>query len=58
VAVEAFLEGRIGFTAIPAIIEAVLDAGLGGRVDRLEEVLAVDAEARALAVQLLPRHAV
>jgi 1-deoxy-D-xylulose-5-phosphate reductoisomerase len=58
IAVAAFLEGRIGYMAIPAIIEAVLEAGLEGPVSTLEEILQVDAQARAYALQLLPRFAV
>jgi 1-deoxy-D-xylulose-5-phosphate reductoisomerase len=58
VAVAAFLEGRIGYTAIPAIIEDVLAAGSDGAIDTLEAVLDADAEGRVRAGNLLVRHAV
>ncbi len=46
VAVSAFLAGRIGFTAIPAAIEAVLEAMPAQRPTHFEDLFAVDAEAR------------
>ncbi|POF30175.1 1-deoxy-D-xylulose-5-phosphate reductoisomerase [Roseibium marinum] len=50
IAVDAFLNGKIRFPDIPAAIEAVLErmAGEGRLVacDRLEDVLALDTEAR------------
>jgi 1-deoxy-D-xylulose-5-phosphate reductoisomerase len=60
VAVEAFLGGRIGFLAIAALVEATLESSIGllGRSRRgVEDVLAIDAEARASARGLLPRFA-
>lgn len=51
VAVAAFLERKIAFTAIPQVIESALEALPGGRVDELEALLAVDAEARRRAEQ-------
>ena len=60
VAVEAFLGGRIGFLSIAALVEATLESSIGllGRSRRgLEDVLAIDAEARASARGLLPRFA-
>lgn len=60
VAVEAFLKGKIGFLDIAALVEATLEssAGLPGRHRRgVEDVLAIDAEARAKARSLLPRFA-
>jgi 1-deoxy-D-xylulose-5-phosphate reductoisomerase len=51
VAVAAFLAGRLGFTGIPALIESVLERLPGGGADSLDELLAADAEARALAKQ-------
>jgi len=60
VAVGAFLAGRIGFPAIAGLVESTLEAsaGLMGR-DRhnVEDVLAIDAEARASARSLLGRFA-
>jgi len=49
VAVEAFLEGRLGFTGIPAVIEQTLARLAPGAANTLDEVLAADREARALA---------
>ena len=60
IAVEAFLGGRIGFLAIAASVEATLAAatGLSGiRRRSLEDVLAIDAEARTIARSLLERFA-
>jgi 1-deoxy-D-xylulose-5-phosphate reductoisomerase len=46
VAVAAFLDGRIGFTAIPAVIEHVLAAMPPVQPTHFEDLFAVDAEAR------------
>ncbi len=46
VAVAAFLEGRIGFTAIPAAIEAVLEAMPPRRPTHFDDLFAADTEAR------------
>jgi 1-deoxy-D-xylulose-5-phosphate reductoisomerase len=46
IAVAAFLEGRIGFTAIPAAIERVLAAMPALQPTHFEDLFAVDAEAR------------
>jgi 1-deoxy-D-xylulose-5-phosphate reductoisomerase len=46
VAVGAFLDGRLGFTAIPAAIEAVLEEMPAQPIAHFEELFAVDAEAR------------
>ncbi|HEX7245716.1 MAG TPA: 1-deoxy-D-xylulose-5-phosphate reductoisomerase [Solirubrobacterales bacterium] len=46
VAVAAFLEGRIGFTGIPAAIENVLEAMPALQPTHFEDLFAVDAEAR------------
>ena len=53
VAVAAFLDGRLGFTAIAEVVEAVLDACPAVPADSLEQVLAEDARARRLADQRL-----
>ena len=58
IAVAAFLAGRVGYPAIPAIIETVLDGAVPGVAGSLEDILAADAQARARAGELLPRHAV
>jgi 1-deoxy-D-xylulose-5-phosphate reductoisomerase len=46
VAVQAFLERRLNFPGIAAVIEAVVQRGSGGAIGALEDVLAADAEAR------------
>jgi 1-deoxy-D-xylulose-5-phosphate reductoisomerase len=60
VAVEAFLAGKIGFLAIVGLVEATLAASvdlLGHDRRTIEDVLAIDAEARASVRALLPRFA-
>ena len=60
VAVAAFLAGKIGFLSIAAVVESTLEksVNLMGRHRRgVEDVLAIDAEARAEARSLLPRFA-
>jgi 1-deoxy-D-xylulose-5-phosphate reductoisomerase len=49
VAVEAFLGGRLKFTAIPEVISRAMDAHVAGPVDSLEAVRAIDRRARAQA---------
>ena len=50
VAVEAFLERRLNFPGIAAVIEAVVERGTGGgAIGGLEDVLAADAEGRVRA---------
>ena len=46
VAVEAFLQRRLGFLEIPLVIEDVLTKFPAGRVSSLQDVLAADAGAR------------
>ena len=55
VAVAAFLAGRIAFTDIPAVIGSVLEVQSTDPVNDLDALLAVDAEARVRAEQLLDR---
>ena len=61
VAVAEFIAGRIPFPAIPAVVEASLDAaagrGLLAEPDTIEAALAVDHDARQLARSLLPEIA-
>jgi 1-deoxy-D-xylulose-5-phosphate reductoisomerase len=60
VAVEAFLGGRIGFLGIASVVETTLDLGAGLAAlspETVEDVIAIDAEARTLAVTLLGRFA-
>ncbi|MCB2224936.1 MAG: 1-deoxy-D-xylulose-5-phosphate reductoisomerase [Actinobacteria bacterium] len=49
IAVQAFLERRIGFTSIPAVVEHALEAVEHRGVRTVDEVLAADREARAAA---------
>jgi 1-deoxy-D-xylulose-5-phosphate reductoisomerase len=53
VAVMAFLEGRLGFTGIAALVEHTLEEVPQRTVTTVEEVLAVDREARAVALRRL-----
>jgi 1-deoxy-D-xylulose-5-phosphate reductoisomerase len=55
VAVAAFLEDRIAFTAIPRVVEETLARVAVGPANSLEGVLASDQEARARATGLLAR---
>ena len=49
VAVGAFLSGRIPFTAIPTVVQRALDDHIPRDPSTLDEVLAADADARAIA---------
>ncbi|NQX94841.1 MAG: 1-deoxy-D-xylulose-5-phosphate reductoisomerase, partial [Erythrobacter sp.] len=53
VAVEAFLDDRIGFLQITRLVEATLAGFEAPQPGSMEEVLAIDAEARAKAKDLL-----
>lgn len=53
VAVQAFLEERIGFTRIPEIIERVMDGTPVAGLESLDDVLAADAAARAIAKRVV-----
>jgi 1-deoxy-D-xylulose-5-phosphate reductoisomerase len=54
VAVQAFLERRLNFLEIAAVIEAVITTTTGtGAIGSLDDVLAADAEARRLAHERL-----
>lgn len=53
VAVEAFLQGRLGFNGIPQIIAGTLDAIPNVQLSRLEDVIEVDRQARAAAAALI-----
>jgi 1-deoxy-D-xylulose-5-phosphate reductoisomerase len=49
IAVAAFLDGRLSFPGIPAVIERVLEQMPRTPMHKIEDVLAADAEARRLA---------
>ncbi|HET9391457.1 MAG TPA: 1-deoxy-D-xylulose-5-phosphate reductoisomerase, partial [Steroidobacteraceae bacterium] len=53
VAVQAFLERRLNFIEIAAVIEAVITKADGGEIGCLDDVLAADAQARQLAGERL-----
>jgi 1-deoxy-D-xylulose-5-phosphate reductoisomerase len=61
VAVAEFVAGKIGFTGIPALVEATLDAAARRGVMRepgsIADALAVDHDSRCLAKDLLPEIA-
>ncbi len=56
-AVHAFIEGRIGFLDIAAIVEETLTALPVGQLGSLGDVHHIDQEARALAAELAARRA-
>jgi 1-deoxy-D-xylulose-5-phosphate reductoisomerase len=58
VAVSAFLEGRLNFARIPAVIESVMASTSGGEIRDLDDVLAADSEGRARASVLIRPQAV
>ena len=51
VAVQAFLDGQLGFMEIPALVAAALDALPPRPLLSLDDVLAADAAAREFAVK-------
>jgi 1-deoxy-D-xylulose-5-phosphate reductoisomerase len=53
VAVAAFLENRIGFLDIAAIVERTLEAGPTGPIGSLDDVLQVDETARRIAASFV-----
>lgn len=53
VAVEAFLQGRLGFTGIPRVVEETLDTIDWREVDDFDGVVEVDREARDVAASLI-----
>ncbi|OYQ24316.1 1-deoxy-D-xylulose-5-phosphate reductoisomerase [Sandarakinorhabdus cyanobacteriorum] len=57
IAVAAFIEGQAGFLDIDAIVAETLAMVPSGRVETLEEVVAVDATARDVARGLVRRRA-
>lgn len=53
IAVQAFLDGRLGFLGIADLIERTLEAVTPGAVESVDHVLEVDAEARSVASSLI-----
>jgi 1-deoxy-D-xylulose-5-phosphate reductoisomerase len=56
IAVQAFLDKRLNFGDIPAVIETVMARVQGGAMTGLEAVLAADGEARRLASEVVARR--
>jgi 1-deoxy-D-xylulose-5-phosphate reductoisomerase len=57
IAVEAFLQRRIGFLDISRTVERVLEKLGTPKADTLDDVIALDATARRIAYDLLPMPA-
>ena len=55
VAVEAFLDGCIGYTEIPRLIEKVMDAHVATKLSSLSEVMELDIWSRKAARELIKR---
>ena len=55
VAVQAFLDSRIAFTAIPAVVQSTLDKVGGRTAGSISEVLELDQEARMAARKVIER---
>jgi 1-deoxy-D-xylulose-5-phosphate reductoisomerase len=53
VAVQAFLDGKIGFTSIARIVERILALTPSGQAENLEDIAAADCAARELASGML-----
>jgi 1-deoxy-D-xylulose-5-phosphate reductoisomerase len=56
IAVHAFLGERLAFMGIPAVIEATLERVGAQRVHSFDSLYQADAEARAIAGELVPTH--
>jgi len=56
VAVEAFLEGKLGWTGIADVVAETLEGWVDDHADEVEAVLAADAEARARAREIVGRR--
>ncbi|MCH1426499.1 MAG: 1-deoxy-D-xylulose-5-phosphate reductoisomerase [Alphaproteobacteria bacterium] len=56
VAVAAFLQGKIGFTRIAAVVDMVLDQSVSAQIDSLEAVMAIDAASRDLALAAVTKN--
>jgi 1-deoxy-D-xylulose-5-phosphate reductoisomerase len=53
VAVDAFLDGRLGFMAIPRVIEQALEAHEGSAVETVAAVRRLDSWARQYALSII-----
>jgi 1-deoxy-D-xylulose-5-phosphate reductoisomerase len=52
IAVQAFLDGRVGFSAIPRVVGGTLDRVALRKLESVADVRAVDVEARAVASEI------
>ncbi|RBC43300.1 1-deoxy-D-xylulose-5-phosphate reductoisomerase, partial [Xanthomonas oryzae pv. oryzae] len=57
VAVSAFLQGQVGFLAIPALVEHALTTLPRHNADTLDTLLFADAQARQITERALAHHA-
>jgi 1-deoxy-D-xylulose-5-phosphate reductoisomerase len=58
VAVHAFLDGRLGFMGIPAVIESTLERLPAQRIHAFDTLYEADAEARAVAAELVEERSI
>jgi 1-deoxy-D-xylulose-5-phosphate reductoisomerase len=56
IAVKAFLERRIGFTAISAVIHRALDGHRNSRIRGLDDILAVDRDMRLRTLKIIQQR--
>jgi 1-deoxy-D-xylulose-5-phosphate reductoisomerase len=56
VAVDAFLQGKIGFTRIAAVVDTVLGQSASAQIDNLEAVMTIDAVSRDLALAAVTKN--
>ena len=56
VAVAAFLQGKIGFTRIAAVVDTVLGQSASVQIDSLEAVMTIDAASRDLALAAVTKN--
>ncbi|MFQ5533309.1 MAG: 1-deoxy-D-xylulose-5-phosphate reductoisomerase [Sphingomonadales bacterium] len=56
IAVQGFLNGRIGFLDIARMVEGALEKTPGGSLDSLEDVARADGDARRIAEDLIAHH--
>ena len=56
VAVAAFLQGKIGFTRIAAVVDTVLGQSASAQIDSLEAVMVIDAASRDLALAAVTKN--
>jgi 1-deoxy-D-xylulose-5-phosphate reductoisomerase len=58
IAVHAFLDGRLSFMGIPAVIESTLERLPGQRIYAFDTLYEADAEARAVAAELVEERSI